>query len=317
MNKREAVLSLLDANRQPLYTPAAFFLHFDPVYHRGQAAVEKHLEYFRFTGMDFVKIQYEHSFPHNADIQRPEDWAKMPFYSLDFYEEPLRVVEGLVKAAKAEAMVMLTLYSPFMFAGQVAGEETVVRHIHENPLAVQRGMQTITDSLMGFVRECIRLGLDGFYTSTQGGEAGRVDDPSLFNTCIKPYDLALMEEINAQCEFNILHICDYRLPYRSLEMFLDYPGDVVNTSLDLAEGEMTARQVSEIFGRPFMGGMKRKGALSTGTVEAVRAEAEQALALAPERFILGADCTMLAGTPWENPRAAVETAHTYQGDRQR
>jgi uroporphyrinogen decarboxylase len=311
MNKREAVMSLLDSNQQPAVTPAAFFLHFDPAYHRGQAAVEKHLEYFRFTGMDFVKIQYEHSFPRNPDIQRPEDWAKMPFYPLDFYEAPLRVVEGLVKAAKAEALVILTLYSPFMFAGQAAGEDMVVRHIHENPQAVQRGMQTITDSLMGFVQACIRLGLDGFYTSTQGGEAGRVDNPELFNSCIKPYDLALMEEINRQCAFNILHICDYRLPYHNLEMFHDYPGHVINTSFDLAESELTSRQVADYFGRPVMGGMKRKGALSSGTIDEVRAEAEQVLADAPDRFILGADCTMLAGTPWDNPRAAVETAHAY------
>jgi uroporphyrinogen decarboxylase len=312
MNKRDVIFQLLEGNQPPAYTPAAFFLHFDPAFHRGMAAVEKHLEYFRFTGMDFVKIQYEHSFPYSDAMKRPEDWANMPFYGLDFYEQPLRVVEGLVNAARREAPVILTLYSPFMFAGQVAGEDVVVRHIHENPEAVQRGMQIITDSLMGFVRECIRLGLDGFYTSTQGGEAGRVDDPALFNTCIKPYDLALMEEINRQCPFNILHICDYRLPYRNLEPFLDYPGHVVNSGLEMTEGDLSLNEIASMFGRPVMGGMRRKSALSTGTVEQVRAEAENVLRSAPERFILGADCTMLGGTPWENPRAAVEAAHTFR-----
>lgn len=312
MNKREVVLSLLDANQVPDYVPAAFFMHFDPAYHRGQAAVDRHLEYFLFTGMDFVKIQYEHNFPRIPEIQRPEDWVKMPFYNLDFYEQPLRVVEGLVKAAKPEALVILTLYSPFMFAGQVATEELVVQHIKENPEAVRRGMETITASLKGFIQACIELGLDGFYTSTQGGESGRVDDPELFNLCIKPYDLALMDEINRQCVFNILHICDYRLPYASLDKFLDYPGQVVNSSLELVNGELSAMEIARMFQRPFMGGMNRKGALSKGTPEAVRLEAEQALASAPERFILGADCTMLAGTPWENPRMAVETAHAWK-----
>ena len=312
MNKRDLVLSLLDAGHKQTYIPAAFFLHFDPTYHRGQAAVEKHLEYFHFTGMDFVKIQYEHSFPRMPEIQRPEDWDKMPFFDLDFYEAPLRVVEGLVKAAKPEALVILTLYSPFMFAGQVATEELVVQHIRENPEAVKRGMETITASLRGFVQACINLGLDGFYTSTQGGESGRIDDPELFNACIKPYDLALMEEINRQCIFNILHICDYRLPYASLDKFLDYPGHVVNASLELADGELSAEEITRMFGRPFMGGMNRKGALSKGDPEAVRQEARAVLENIPERFLLGADCTMLAGTPWENPRAAVETAHKWR-----
>ena len=55
MNKRESVLSLLDKDKQQQHIPAAFFLHFDPTCHHGQAAIDKHLEYFRYTGMDFVK----------------------------------------------------------------------------------------------------------------------------------------------------------------------------------------------------------------------------------------------------------------------
>ncbi len=310
MNKRDAVLNLLDPGCQPEYIPAAFFLHFDPIYHRGQAAVDKHIEYFRHTGMDFVKIQYEHSFPHIPDIQRPKDWAKMPFYELDFYEEPLRVVEGLVKAAKPEALVVLTLYSPFMLAGQAIGAETVNEHIKQDPDAVTRGMQIITDSLMGFVKECVRLGLDGFYTSTQGGEVGRFEDPALFNHCVRPYDLALMEEINRSCIFNILHICDYHLPYHDLAPFVDYPGHIVNTSLETTQGEISAKEVSQMFNRPFMGGLNRKGALANGSPEEIRQAVEETIRDAPERFLLGADCTVPANTPWENLRLAIAHAHT-------
>ncbi len=83
--------------------PAAFFLHFDPAFHRGQPAVDKHLEYFRQTDMDFVKIQFELPFPVRAEIVRPADWRKMPLYREDFYAPQLDVVKGLVKAAKKDA----------------------------------------------------------------------------------------------------------------------------------------------------------------------------------------------------------------------
>jgi len=308
INKRDAVLGLLDGTQTPGYVPAAFFLHFDPLYHRGQAAVDKHLEYFRYTGMDFVKIQYELTFPRMEEIQRPADWARIPLYGLDFFEPQLRVVEGLVKAAKPEALVILTLYSPFMCAGQVAGD-VVATHIQENPEQVKRGMETITASLMGFVKECIRLGLDGFYASTQGGEVGRFSDRALFDACIRPYALALMEEIARSCIFNILHICDYHLPYSSLEPYLDYPGHVVNASLELTGGKISAREVARMFGRPFMGGMERKGVLATGGPAEVRQAAMEALSDAPERFILAADCTVPSNTPWDNLRAAIDTAH--------
>lgn len=314
MNKRNIMLSLIDKNTAPVekngYTPAAFFLHFDPAFHRGQPAVDKHLEYFRYTGMDFVKIQFEHQLPQEPSIQKPEDWVKMPFHKLDFYEEPLRVVEGLVKAVKSEALVILTLYSPFMMAGQVVGSELLNAHIRENPQAVQRGMQVITDSLMGFVKECIRLGLDGFYTSTQGGEAGRFDNIELFNQCVRPYDLALMEEINRSCIFNILHVCDYHLPYSGLSNFVDYPGQVVNASLDLADGRhISAKEVADMFGRPFMGGIERKGVIAHGSQAEIRREVETALKNAPERSILAADCTVPGDTPWDNLRLAISIAH--------
>ncbi len=71
INKREAILDLLDPGKKQEYIPAAFFLHFDEMYHRGEPAVEKHLEYFRYTGMDFVKIQYEIRFPSHSGYQNP------------------------------------------------------------------------------------------------------------------------------------------------------------------------------------------------------------------------------------------------------
>ncbi|MCC7206953.1 MAG: hypothetical protein IT323_06580, partial [Anaerolineae bacterium] len=49
MNKRDVVLSLLDENATRPYVPAAFFLHFPPAFREGQAAVDKHLEFFRYT----------------------------------------------------------------------------------------------------------------------------------------------------------------------------------------------------------------------------------------------------------------------------
>lgn len=311
MNKRDTMMGLLDSSRRPETVPAAFFLHFDPAFHRGQAAVDKHLEFFNATGMDFVKIQFEHPMPRR-DINRPEDWGKVPLYGLDFYEAPLRVVEGLVKAVKKEALVLLTLYSPFMLAGQIGGPETVVRHAQEKPDAFKRGIAAITEGLLGFVKECIRRGLDGFYSSTQGGEAGRFEHAGAFTECVRPYDLAVMTEINRSSPFNILHVCDYHLPYADLAPFRDYPGHVVNTSLHLTGGPLGAREVARLFNRPFMGGLERKGVIASGSPEEIRQAVRAALKDAPERFILGADCTVPPDTSWENLRIAIETAHEYR-----
>ena len=309
MNKRERVLALANGQR-PDRVPAAFFLHFDPAHHSGQAAVDKHLAFFRQTGMDFVKIQYEQHVPADGDIRRPEDWAHAPLYGQEFFEAPVAVAAGLAQAAKPEALVIMTVYSPFMWARHAAGDAALTAHLRENPEAVRKGLEIMTENVRRLMRGCIQAGVDGFYISTQGGEAGPLADTGIFEDVIKPTDLAVWDEARP-CAFNILHVCDYHGPYNNLGPFLDYPGDVVNCSLKVAGRAISPREASAMFGRPFMGGMERLGALATGPLTAIGAAAEHVLHEAPDRFILGADCTVPGDTPWDNLAAAIDVAHQH------
>jgi uroporphyrinogen decarboxylase len=311
MNKRDTMLSLIHDTAAPDYIPAAFFLHFISAYHQGQAAIDKHLEFFRSTGMDFVKIQYEQPFPASTPIRKPEDWAHAPRCSEEFFEASIQVVEGLVKSAKPEALVIMTLYSPFMWAAHLAEDGDMARQLQENPEAVKKGLEIMTENVLTLVRACKRVGVDGFYASSQGGEAFRFQDRNIFQKYIKPTDLAVWAEISS-CSFNILHICDYEGAYDDLTPFLDYPGQVVNSSLKIGEQTLSPKELSQLFGRPFMGGLERKGVLATRSPEAVQRAATGVLAQAPERFILAADCTVPSDTPWENLRTAIETAHQYR-----
>jgi uroporphyrinogen decarboxylase len=258
--------------------------------------------------MDFVKIQYEQPFPASAPIRKPEDWAHAPRCSEELFEASIRVVEGLVKAAKSEALVIMTLYSPFMWAAHVAEAGVLARHLQQDPEAVKKGLDIMTENVLTLVRGCKQAGVDGFYASSQGGEAFRFQDRSIFQKYIKPTDLAVWDELSS-CSFNILHVCDYVGGYDDLTPFLDYSGHVVTSSLKIGERTLTPNDMSQMFGRPFMGGMERKGVLATGNPEAIRQAAAGVLAQAPERFILAADCTVPGDTPWENLRAAIETAH--------
>jgi uroporphyrinogen decarboxylase len=308
MNKRDTLLSLIHDTALPEYIPAAFFLHFDNAYHQGQAAIEKHLEFFRATDMDFVKIQYEQPFPASTPIRKPEDWAHAPLCSEEFFEAPIHVVEGLVKAAKSDALVIVTLYSPFMWAAHLAD---ITQHLKENPEAAKKGLEIMTENVLRLVRGCKRAGVDGFYASSQGSETFRFQDRNIFEKYIKPTDLAVWDEISS-CSFNILHICDYVGGYDDLTPFLDYPGHVVNGSLKVGDQILTPKDASHLFGRPFMGGMERKGVLATGNSESIQQAVTDVLAQAPERFILAADCTVPGDTPWENLRTAIETAHQHR-----
>lgn len=307
MNKRDTMLSLLHEEASPEYIPAAFFLHFDDAHHQGQAAIDKHLEFFRFTDMDFVKIQYEQGFPSSTPICKPEDWAHAPLCSEEFFDAPIHVVEGLVKAAKSDALVIMTLYSPFMWAAHLGD---ITNHLKENPEAAKKGLEIMTENVLTLVRGCRQAGIDGFYASSQGGEAFRFQDPNIFQEYIKPTDLAVWDDLSS-CSFNILHICDYEGGYDDLTPFLDYPGHVVNSSLKVGDQTLTPKDAAQLFGRPFMGGMERKGVLATGNSVSIQQAVTGVLAQAPEQFILAADCTVPSDTLWENLRTAIETAHQH------
>src|SRR5262249_10996899 len=159
----------------------------------------------------FVKIQYEHPLPPFT-VHQPVDWANVPMYPAEYFDEPVRVVEGLVNAAHDEALVVLTLYSPFMQLAHLADSSVLEQHFKENPEAVARGLATMTQNVIALVRACIKVGVDGFYASTQGGESFRAYGPETFLNYIKPSDLAVWQELEG-CPFNILHVCDFNGGY--------------------------------------------------------------------------------------------------------
>jgi uroporphyrinogen decarboxylase len=208
-------------------------------------------------------------------------------------------------------LVIVTLYSPFMCAGHTTSEQIINRHIRENPAKAKKGIELIAESLLIFVKECIKLGVDGFYTSTQGGESHRFSDPALFLECIKPADVMVMEEINRKCIFNVLHVCDYHDGYHDLTPFLDYPGQVVNCSLQLGDHTITGKEVSRMFKRPYMGGIERKGIIATGSQSKIQEAVLGLLKDKPEKYILAADCTLPGDANWENIRTAIRTAHEF------
>jgi len=309
--KSERLLLYLETDEGDGFAPGAFFLHFGGGYQSGTAAIEKHQEFFRATDMDFVKIQFEVGFPA-FEATSPADYDSIPVFPNSLFENQLAVVKGLVDALKPEALVVLTLYSPFMITSGMVGRETLIRHMEEDPERVATGIEIVSDGLMKFVRECIRVGVDGFYHSTQGGESKRFKDRSLFLNYVKPSDLRVMKEIDEACPFSILHICDYHQEfgfYDDLTPFLDYPGTVVNVSTEIGGRSWSPSELASFFDRPFMGGLSRLGLLATGTPEEAREAARPVLVNRPAKFILGADCTVPGNTPWSNLRAAIDEAH--------
>ncbi len=312
-SKRDRMLEVLDMTTPPKYVPSAFFMHFGV---KGDAAVTKHLDYFHATGMDFVKIQFDEQqlqLPESIQIKTPEDWARMPILPEKWFEPSLYLLKQLIKEAKSEALIIQTLYSTYQLAKQAVPWEVLVKHVKQDAESVCRGMENIALSLLHFVTAASRLGVDGFYMCTQGGETNRISDLAHFDRVIKAYDMFLYKEVSQLTSCNIMHVCDYDGTYEQFDVrFRDYPGNVVNVPLSAENKPLSLRHAAEIFKRPIMGGLDRHGILSTGSQEEVRKATLEVLKDAPANFILGADCTVNSQIPIENLQVAIRTAHEYR-----
>jgi uroporphyrinogen decarboxylase len=196
-----------------------------------------------------------------------------------------------------------------MHAGHAVGRDLLTAHLDEDPAATAAGLERIAQSILIFVRACVKAGVDGFYMSTQGGEAGRFKDPGVFARAIRPSDLQVMSEIQRTCAFSILHVCDYHGEYAELSPYTDYPGQLVNCGTRLSGRTIEPAEIARLFNRPFLGGMDRHGLIVNGSADDIRREVKRVIEKAPPLFVLGADCTVPSDLPLGNLKAAIDTAH--------
>lgn len=310
INKRDAMLSLINDSKKQDYYPGAFFMHFDKDNLFGEGAINKHMDFFRAADLDIIKIQYEKKFPLIPELQKPSDWANVPLLKKDFYEEQLKVIEGIVKKGKKEALVIATVYSPLSFAGHFTGYKHHINHLNEDPIAVKKGLEIITESTLIFVKECIKLGVDGFFQATQGGEFNRFEHENIFEDYIKPFDLVVSQELDANCPCNILHIHAGEGKYEDYSAFVDFPSHIINCGLKLEDKTITTKELYATFNRPIMGGLSRNGLTDRSKADIV-SKVKEVLSEAPQKFMLGATCTIPGDTNWNNVRTAMDTAHNF------
>jgi uroporphyrinogen decarboxylase len=310
VNKREKTLAVLDQSKPNTYVPAAFFLHFSDKL--GQGAIDSHIQFFRATNMDFVKVQYEIVVP-KIEINSAKEWSKIPVYTKEFFEPQLEVIEALAKELKSEALILPTVYSPLTLAFQTLRKD-FSEHVKQDPDAVAKGLNSLALGIVNYIDEAINRGADGFYISTQGGNSKNFGEGELFEKLVVPSDLVVSQAASDKALLNILHICDYgESYYTNIRQFASYPGSVINAPNILLDGSpIKTKDVQTTFKRPVMGGLDRLGVLAKGTLEETKAAVDKVLSEASPNFILGADCTVPSETPYEKLRAVIDYAHEWR-----
>lgn len=304
-NKRDLIEQVLDLSKAPDVIPAAFFHHFPDKF--GPKAIEEHIAFFKATGNDILKVQYE-TLPPQWEIKTAKDFEKVVELPTEYFEDQLQVIEALAKQYKDSALIIPTVYSPLLILHQAAGGPAVDEVIKQNPAAAEPAFEKLAKSIANYIRAARERGADGFYVSSHGGNIEFFgQDSEVWTKYLRKWDKYISEIADSVAPLNILHICGGE--YKDLDAWADYPGTIIN----LPEFDVKKlRHAQEVFKRPILGGLDHRGVLINGTLEELLAHVDTILTEGPQNLILGANCTVPDSTSSERLRAVIDYAHTWR-----
>lgn len=325
VNKRERVLNALN-NRPVDHVPVGFWFHFSGEDATGERNVQAHLNYYRQTDLDFLKVMSDgfFNYPFNVEITKAHDWYGLePLQPNDpWIKQQVERVRALVTAIGDERCVFYNVFAPLSylrFGAEQAGRhfDRVVADLREDPNAVLHALDTIGVTASILARRVIEeAGADGVYYCVQNGEKG-LFTPEEHRRWVRPSDLYVLEHANRYSDNNIVHFCGFAGKENQLELWQDYPGKAVNWAVHVDD-------LSLDDGRLFFGGRAslagfethwdangHRGIIYSGTKEELQQYTRDLiLDHGKHGLLLGGDCTIDAKLDWERIRWIVEAARS-------
>ena len=313
MTKKDRIRSVLDRTCTD-YVPTGFWIHFTQDCFFGDSSVKAHLDFFNKTETDLCKVMTESTYPCDHSILTASDWRKVPSYGkgASFIQKQAELIARIADKC-LDAPVVATIHGVVASASHTllgiprydsVGRYAQLYHLRTDPEAVYDGYRHIADTLKEMVRAFIKAGANAIYYAALGGESDGFTDEE-HARYIAPLDCEIIKTAYAEgAEFVILHMCK---PKVKLERFLSYEADVVNWGV--RESGITLKRGKELFpDKIILGGLDhREGPLITGSMLGLEKDIATIFSeVGTEGLILGSDCTLPTGIPYENIAAVAE-----------
>ena len=318
MTKKERVCAAIRCE-EPDAVPSCFSLHFPAECNSGEAGVRAHLDFFRETDTDILKIMNENLVPNYGRMDTAERYASLlPAFGVRdaWMARQLDFTRRILDGCEKDAFTLGTLHGivasalhPIEKMGIAYDDARAlqVRLLRENPQKMLSALHRIADGMSELARGYIEAGLDGVYYAALGGENRHFTDEE-FAEWIEPLDKQIMTAVREAGGACVLHICKDGLNMQRYRSYADFC-DVVNWGV--YEAPMSLEEGRRLFpGKAVMGGLpNRHGVLVDGDAEAVRAAVQDVIRTWGRRgLILGADCTLATEQDLSLVRAAVQAA---------
>ncbi len=305
-------------------TPVALWRHFPVDDQSPETLAAAHVAFQRTYDFDLVKVTPASSFclkdwgvddvwegnPEGTRrytrsvIAGPRDWERLPRLdpSAPHLAAQLACLRQIRRELGPETPVLQTIFNPLAQAKHLASEENLLVHLRVHPEAVQKGLETITQTTLQFIEAAIETGIDGIFFAVQHAQAGLLSEEEFIHFS-QASDLALLESARSLwC--NMLHVHGLNIYFEAVRK---YPVHIINWHD--RETPPSLEQAQSPTGPVVCGGL-RQDTLVYGDQATVRAEAVDAIRQTHgQNFILSTGCVVPVIAPFGNVMAARDSVN--------
>ena len=209
------------------------------------------------------------------------------------YAEQFRALKCLRADLGPDWPIVDTLFDPFQQIMRKVGFEKA-QMVFDNPKESKPMLEAATETMLAYVRELKRIGVDSVLYSVNGAitpphSKGISED--IFKEFMRPYEVRVLEEMEGMVR--ILHVCQWQLDFSRV---LDYPCEVFSW-WDRHETCPSLGEMRIMTDKCIMGGVDHTKLIEK-TRPAVRAEIHDAIEQAGrKKFILAPGCTVMTHAP--------------------
>jgi uroporphyrinogen decarboxylase len=238
----------------------------------------------------------------NQIIQHPDDWLKLAPLDPKRGElgkslEALRLIKS---GNSTQAPILQTIFNPLSQAKNLAGHERLIYHLRSYPEMVMAGLDIITETILRYLDEVQKLGVDGIFYAIQHAQYQLLSVEE-FQKFSRPYDLKILNHLDGFW-MNMLHLHGEHVMFNEIA---DYPVQIINWHD--RESEISLEGGLKQFSGVACGGIRRLDTMLLGAPDQVQEEIKSAaFATGKKRLIIGTGCVLMTTTPLVNIEAACK-----------
>ena len=308
MTKRERLQACIQG-KEVDRPPISFWHHFPTIDHEPEQLAQATLQFQQRYDLDFiklmphglynvldwgVKVRHYNNSSRKEGISRyavhePDDWERLA--PLDPTQgvlgQQLACLEILSAKLKGEVPIVQTIFSPLTSAAKLASGDRLSEHLQNAPQKLHTGLEVITQTSIDFARHCVNRGIDGIFLATQWASYTFLSEKA-YHEFGKVYDMRILDSVQADTSFNILHIHGEDIMF---DLLVDYPVQAINW-YDRGTRPTLGEAVAK-YGGCVVGGLDHEHTMLHGTKAQITEQVQEAIQQTRgERLIIGPGCVL-------------------------